>query len=364
MTDHDPDDDLDMLARALAEAGDLAPATEDEVARAEREGVEFKGELPPSLAELRDEEAPGESRRVVPLRPPSRWRGHVISALLGAAAAAALTLWIGRPGAPTPTVGGEPPTPGRDAGKASAKIAVPPLHECPAACCAGAGCAAAKAELKQCASGRPCVACTLGDKQARYRVRIGALAPLDAKRISAPLQLCVRAGASVAACAPAHASSSDSEPWTALPLVISVADAVAGVSLEVRAAGAKEPIASWRGPVLITPTVLCSGLALRPKDDKGDAFGSVSLFLEDTHYVQLAESSNIEELSEIRQRYQGADQPKIFETTATGAHRFSLELGPTDRQDAERVRAALLRDGAEARVVIGDAHRGDALDVP
>ncbi len=364
MTDHDRDDDLDLLTDALAEQGELAPTTEGEVARAEREGVEFEGALPDSLARLRETGAPAASRRVIPLHPPSRWRGHAVSMLLGAAAAAALVLWIDRPRVVPAPVGGEPPTPQHDAGKAPSKIAVPPLHACPAACCAGAGCAAAKPELRQCASGRACVACTLDDKQARYRVRIGALAPLDAQRITAPLELCVRAGASVPACAPAHAGSSDSEPWTALPLVTSVADAVAGVSLEVRAAGAKQPIASWRGPVLITATVLCSGLALKPKDDKGDAFGTVSLFLEDTHYVQLAESSNLEELSEIRQRYQGADKPEIFETTGTGAHRFALELGPTDRQDAERVRAALLGEGSDARIVIGDAHRGDAIDVP
>ena len=110
-------------------------------------------------------------------------------------------------------------------------------------------------------------------------------------------------------------------------------------------------MASWGGPVAINPTVLCKGLVLKPKF--GDAvFGTVSLFLDDTHYVELARGTSLRALTESGARFAGTRRPRIFQRAGTKPS-FALSVGPLSHAEAERLRGSVLRQGGEAQIVLG-----------
>ncbi|MCA9598427.1 MAG: hypothetical protein KC776_34175 [Myxococcales bacterium] len=357
------DEELEeLVADALAREGELIPTTESEVLWAEDAGVEHDGPLPEALAEYRP-----ERDNVVPIGRGRRMATHALAAVLGAAAAAALLLW--RQGqVPTTTLpAGESATAKPDAAPPpEPEVTVALSESCPTACCAGARCALAKPELSQCSSGRSCVACAAQELQkTRYRVRLSGLALSgegqalrDGLHVS-KLELCVRAGSSALTCAPAHAAADGEQQWTVLPLVISAQDAVAGFELQVRPAGVEKPLARWQSPVLINATLLCNGLSPRPKTDKGDVFGSVSVFLDDTHYVEVARAAGVESLLKDAERIHltGAVLD-VYETEKPGAEHFALVVGPMAETQAEKLRWSLLDAGVEARVVLGGDHVG------
>lgn len=377
----------ELLADAFEAKGELLPTSAASARKAEEEGVEYEGELPESLRELRPRgEAPPAAGpvttrdpRVVSLADErgrrNPWLTHALAAAVGAAAAAVLL--VGKkpeagPGGAVPT--GEPAAPRMDAAApAPEAIALPPVLGCGAGCCAGERCSAAKAELSSCSSGRKCISCSASDLAAsRYRLRLGAFAPTEAgaraQRAAGPggLELCVRVGSGEPACVPAHAKADEAELWSMLPLVANAQDLLTGFVLEVRprAAGAA-PIGEWRSPVQINPTVLCRGLSLKPKTPKDEALGVVSVFLEDAHWVELGRAASVAELSELRKRFTLADVgAKLFETRAAGARKFSLVLGPVDKPSAERLRWAVLEKGQEARLSVGEDHQGEPKALP
>ncbi len=414
------DDDTDREEQELeallpqAMSGELIPTSVADVARAEAEGVEFDGELPESLRAFEpdsasdaveagdiaeaegdsdpeasegeelddsddeeDERALGPDSRadVVPLararrRQVSPWLTHVAAAALGAAAVA--TLVIGRGEKPAAPAGSsshapEPPPVADAAPDAPQLVQVPPPAACGMGCCAGKECKTASPELADCASGRRCIPCTLKDRgTTRYRVKMGALAPLNAGRTvldragPGAVDVCARAGGSPEVCVPAHASSSADAPWSSLPLVVSAQDLLAALTIRVRVRGVKAPIAEWQSPVPVSPTVLCRGLSVKPKNKKDEAFGAVSLFLDDAHFVEAARSAQVAALSQVADRIRAEHlKSKIFQTRRGGDQRFALVYGPMPQGDAEKLRWVLLEGGLKARVTLGDDHEGD-----
>lgn len=372
----------ELLADAFAAKGDLIPTTEDEVRRAEAEGVEHEGELPESLRALGPAPAPRppvtRGAPVISLADARKrqnpWLTHALAAAVGAAAAALLLLGQRQkpePGATVPS--SEPAPPRADAAPVQDPISLPAPSSCGSACCAGERCASAKGELASCSSGRKCIACGSDELTAsRYRLRLGAFAPteLGAKAVAAAgaggLELCVRVGSSEPACVPAQAKAEGAELWSLLPLIANAQDLLSGLVLEVRprVAGAK-PIGEWKSPVQINPTVLCRGLSLKAKTAKDEALGVVSVFLEDAHYVELGRAASVAALVEARKRFVLADvTAKLFETKAAGEQKFSLVLGPMDKPNAERLRWAVLEQGRDARLSIGEDFVGDPKPLP
>ena len=375
----------ELLGGALGAKGELPPTTEEEVLRAEQAGVEWEGELPESLAELRPPAAeagatePARAARgaeLVSLDEARRKRGpsvgtHVLAAALGAAAAAALIIWRSppkTPGAGTPTVESARVT--ADAAPPE-KLALRPVRSCAKECCAGSACSAAKEGLESCSSGRTCIACSIESlAESRYRVRLGAFAPSEAgqallKGGTGTLELCVRAGSSGLVCAPARSGSDKAAQWTVLPLTVSVQDAVAGVSIQVRWQGVSQPLAEWQGPVTLNATALCRGLFVKPITAKKEPMGTLSVFLDDAHYVEVARAASSEALLAARDQLSLADVPaRLVETTGRGDQRFALVLGPIDKPSAEQLRWMFLDKGRQAQVVLGDDYQGATRELP
>jgi len=370
-----PDEVLEHLATALAERGDLLPTDSASVAREEAE-LDASLELPERLRAFEPRSAarsaePERSRSkavrgAASLRPLApRWLEYAAAAGVGALAATAFFSLMAPhdPGSSGPLASREPPP------KSSA--AVPPTPRidlttsaCGNGCCAGASCAAASHEQRECPSGRTCIQCGTPSGAERFRLKLGSMAlssegaqARDANGWS-ELELCMRVGSSDFSCAPAHRNGDVDRTWSALPLVASIQDGLAGFELEVRALspsnpqGARTPVAKWRGPVAINPTVLCKGLVLKPKH--GDVpFGTVSLFLDDTHYVELARGESLRALTESLSHFTGTERPHIFQRASTQPA-FALSVGPLSQRAAERLRWSVLEQGGtDARVVLG-----------
>ena len=372
----------ELVGDALGDAGELLPTTEAEVERAEAAGVE-EVELPESLQELpprsttRDPGGTDEARtaspsaRVVELadaraRRGGSWLSHGVAAALGAAAATAVlfaTTRTERPAGGVPSA--EPVTPRADAAAEPWKLALGAIDSCPSDCCAGSVCTKAEGELAKCSSRHTCVACSIDElAKGSYRVRLGALALTDAGRAAmkaaGSFDLCVRVGSSPMTCTPAHTSSNAGDPWAVLPLLASVQDAVAGFELEVRARGTQRALGAWKSPVRLNATVLCRGLSAKPKSPKDESLGVVSVFFDDTHYVELERAERASSLAALRPRIDVTGAPlTIFETSRPGAQRFALVLGPFTKTVAENVRWKVLDQGRPARIVVGDDHVGD-----
>lgn len=377
MPAHDARDEvLEQLAAVLAERGDLLPTEMAHVAREEADldpDLELPDSLrlwaprPPAAGAAGTLQGQGNARgpgsvRAISARPKTPWLNYAGAALFGAAAATAL--FVSRAPRDEGSLGIAP------SGERTARVTpvVPPAprielsaEACGNGCCAGASCASASADLRECPSGRACVGCgTLsGEAQSgeeRFRLKLGSLAltPEGSKARDAnawdSLELCLRVGSSDFSCAPAHRNGDADRTWTALPLVASSQDGLAGFELQIRARG-KGPVASWGGPVAINPTVLCKGLVLKPKF--GDSvLGTVSLFLDDTHYVELGRGTSLRTLTESGAVFAGTRRPRIFQRAGREPS-FALSVGPVGYAEAERLRASVLRQGGDARIVLG-----------
>lgn len=380
-----------MVAKAMRRTR-VAPTTEAEVRRAERAGVEFEGELPPSLRALVEPEATLESRserdapepalrgaereaekdaarsvRVVSLDEARRQRaerrasfgGYAASFALGAAAAAAVAVFALR-GADGPAVGREPAgAPSASASSSAEPVretaAIPAVLACPSSCCAGSSCPSAQGELRNCATGRSCVPC--GDVPpagSAYRVRIGNLLPtskLDADKLGA-FDLCARIGASPWSCEPAYADASARPRGRVLPPVASAEDIGAGIQLELRPRGTKQVYGRYEGSVRLNPTVLCRGVGVLLGNEQQEHLGSLSLFVEDAQYVELGRGSAAE-LASLRRTLSFADLSPELHTIAGAAGTQALVVGPLDLRAAERLRVALLERGRAATLTTG-----------
>ena len=372
------DDEIDALvAEAFTTRGELLPTTDAQVARAEQQGVSFEGDLPESLRSF-DASKPAEStqqheNKVVRLdderarRSPSAWLGYVSTGVLGAAAASLFWIWFGsRTGEVTPLPAADPSTPSASVSAKPPPIAIGPVRGCAEPCCAGSKCAGAEPPLDSCSSGRACIPCSLDSlRGSLYRLRIGGLAlspvaqELREKASWKSLEVCIASGSAAPSCIPAHAGVDGDEVWTSLPTVISAQDLVTGLHVRVRTHATHHELASWKHPVVTNPTLLCRGLAVTPKLKGGKSIGSLSVFLEDTHFVELARNGQVNPLHQLGKRVEFADvTPKIFETSKIDGARFALVVGPLDKPTAEQLRWQLLEANVQAVVTVGDDHKG------
>lgn len=381
MTDPHDDEDPELSALACrALSRQLIPTTEDEVRRAEAAGEEFTGELPENLRQLGEraprgatEPAP-QSARVISLADERArrfgWGTHLVAVALGAAAASVLFVVASREPQPTPATGAsaEPRVVALEASvdaRAEAPIVLPDPESCGAACCAGKECKAAKADLRECPSGRGCIPCRPELTQARYRARVSALTPLgDAARVLASIpagsaEACLRAGAAREECVVMQAEGSGAPPWTSLALPISAQDLIAGLQLRIVARGVAKPLAEWQSPVPVSPTLLCRGLSLRPKAGEVP-FGVISVFLDDAYFVEIDRAVAVAPLLTLGQRIDARGAAlRVFETRRQQDRGFSLVLGPMEHGVAEKHRWTLLEAGLPARVTLGEDHVGE-----
>lgn len=352
---HQPDDESpldDRSLRALRAAGDLIPISEAEVERAEALLADM--ELPTGLLDYRGREQ--ATSNVTRVRTKPRVAGYALAAALGALAAAAAFAWL-RPPAATPvtSAGGELLRP-------SASTHAPPVplvfnSRCARECCAGSACNTAPAALASCPSGIACVGCAQDNVNGGpYRLRIGSvivsevgqkLLPLDA-----PLELCVVGSTGDATCVPALGEPGG-DAWRRLLVVTPLQDLLTGLSLELRKRGASNILASWKHAVSPTPDIMCKGLAVQLNDGT-ETLGRLSVFVEPTHFVELARAASVPELLKARRRFElSGIQPRLYEASASGARRFALVLGPLDKTDAEGLRWQVLDHGLEATVSHG-----------
>lgn len=373
--------ELQLLADALAD--ELIPTTESEVERAEENDVEHSGQLPAQLERaFRDNARPSSQQRdnVVSLqarRGATGWLTHVAAVAIGAAAATAVFMGTrDQTGETTPS--SEP------AGALSAD-AQPPvqkkieltLRDACESCCGGAACGSAREGLESCPSGRRCVPCDPAQlKTTRYRVRLSSVLldeygkELVAKMPGGRLMTCVRSGGSKRECVPSHPNDDNQGPWATLPLVLSARDLQAGAEVSLRWEGLQGlPVAKWSKPVALSAEGLCRGLSIKLASvPKENAFGQLSLFLIDTHYVELARAPDVAGVEERARGFGFRDlQPQLVETSSEHREqRFGLVLGPLTLPQAEELRWQVLRAGGEARVTIGAEHRGAprALKLP
>jgi hypothetical protein len=358
-----------LVADALGERGELVPTTELEVERmeAELEGGALRSPPPFEFAEDAgasvsvgprsvEREGPGGRRSTGGFRGASagaRWAGYGISAALGALAAT-VALWWSRPALRPVALEGTgeatrvPSTQPRPA--AAVRLSVPAdCHDC----CGGTSCSA---QPSKCPSGRRCIPCGV-EAQARFRLRVGAVNVSEAARGAdgeTPAErLCVSVAGSRAQCLQANAYADQTEPWRVLSRVVAAEDLLAGVRFELRSGDDKTLLAVWNRPVVVADDTLCKGLFVALKTEGGQQLGSVSAFLEDAQYVEIARAGRVGPLAELAaQLSSNTVTAKVTETT--GAARFALVVGPLGVDAANRVRWQLLDAGLSATVTTGN----------
>lgn len=387
------DDELDRLvARSLVQKGELIPIEVDQVRAAEDDGVELEGELPESLRELgalgpspkrltqpADVHGPAVSQRVVSIdelrrarveKAESRW-SHLATFAIGAAVAAGVALFLRAPGptAPQREQGGGPePAASASSEPTVERVSIPAVRSCSSDCCAGSACASAKGELKACASGRTCLACSeVPDSKAAYRVRIANLVPtklLDETPLAA-LDVCGRVLGGEWSCVPAYAEPKAVPDARAFSRLVSASDLASGLEIEVRPHGAKDVLGHWRDSVRLGPTVLCRGIGGLVTNDKDEHVGSLALVLEDPYFVELGRSADVDTLKKQRATLDFADvTPALVETTDQGARRFALVAGPFDPSTADKLRWSLLEKKQSATTVLGGDFVGTPSQLP
>lgn len=385
------DDEVDALvAEAFTSRGELLPTTDEEVARAEQRGVSFEGDLPESLHAFEpSRETPASGTAADPTRhdrddkvtsldevrakrAPPTWSGYVTAGVLGAAAASLFWIWFGSAtDEVTPLPALDPGTPSASTSAQPPPIAVGPVRRCEKPCCAGTECAAAEPPLDSCSSGRACIPCSVDLlRGSLYRLRLGGLRlsptaqELGEKHKWGLLELCVDAGSAAPSCVAAHAGAGNDDVWTSLPSAVSAQNLVGGLTVRVRTRATRAVIATWKHPVVTNPTLLCRGLTVSPKLKGGESIGSLSVFLEDAHFVEIARSGEVGPLDSLGQRIAFADvTPKVYETTKPEGARFALVVGPLDKPTAERLRWKLLEANVEAGITLGDDHKGAPREV-
>lgn len=378
----DGNGDDEMLARltaSLTADGELLPTSEQEVLEAEIAGAEDI-ELPTHLVQFRDgpddtaegatEQAP-ESEvaargNVLPFeRRSAGWLTHGVALAIGAAAAASITLTVvsDEPPPDTPLQGDTATVPSV---ASSAPLTLVLDASCKACC---AGCPKAPEPLRDCPSKRGCVPCDLTALHAsRYRLRVGAVSPAEHGREvmgtypQGQPELCMRAGMSAETCVPTHLDDRAGGEWTVLPTVVSGEDLAAKVVLRVRWKGVREPLATaarWIMPVALTPRSLCHGYSVQFRDEGKDAvFGTMSLFIDDAHYVELTRGARTDALYAYRARLTSEVPLQLQETSKRGDERFVLSAGPYDRPTAEKLRWQLLEQNETAVTTVGTDYIG------
>ena len=398
--DEDNDDALESaVADAFVRKGELVPTTVAEVRAAEDRGVDFEGDLPATLRDLSFDEAPqianrdehehraAASQRIVSIddlrrareekqagatRTASPW-SHAGAFAAGLALAAGVALFLRAPaGSSTahPEPGGAPvPSASGSAEPVIDRVSIPAVRACAADCCAGSSCAAAKGELRACASGRACLAC--GEPPApnasAYRVHIANLVPtkvLDGTSL-ASLDICGRVAGADWSCVPAYAEPSALPASRTLAKLASAADLATGLEVELRPHGQKDVLGSWRDSVRLGPTVLCRGVGALVANDKGDHVGSLALTLDDPYYVELARAADVDSLKRRRASFDFVDvTPSLVQTSGDPAHTFALVVGPLDLSTSDKLRWALLEKSQEVRTVLGEDFVGAPMPVP
>lgn len=328
-----------LVARSLVERGELVPTKTEEVL--ETRG-EYEGALPPSLAGL----YPRAPVVVLPAR--NGWRAlSYVAAFAAGAAAVALWLYtkrepesavvererrestvIPRP-APTPAV--------------QQPISVP-QPSCEAACCAGADCEAAKAELASCPTERTCIPCQgLDDKDTLYRMRLGNVQSLKGMPLEAmaDFDLCVSAGPAPGSpwvCEPAYMPAASRPRGRFLTQAVSVKDLMVGVSLELRTKGTSEIVAGWRSGIKVGVASLCKGMSITMHDSSRAEVGVLSMFLEPTYYVELGRGARRADLQQLTSSFAFEGRsPRFLTASRSGEGQHILALGPFDRPEAERL---------------------------
>jgi hypothetical protein len=300
------------------------------------------------------------------------WLGYASAGMLGAAAASIFWIWFGGdPQQVAPLPAGDPSHTAPTSSAPTPPVAIGAVRACQSPCCAGPACATSEEFLKECSSGRSCIPCSLDQLQGSlYRLRIGSLAlsPAGAemreKEHWGPLELCVRVGSSDSTCIPAHAGTTGDEVWSSLPMAVSAQDLAAGFELQVRRKGDRNAMATWKHAVLTNPTLLCRGLSVSPKLGGVGNIGTLSVFFEDTHFVELGRNGNVPDLLAQAERIAFADvAPEIFETSAKGNRHFALVLGPLDKLTAERLRWKLLDANLDASISLGADHVGQPREI-
>lgn len=74
----------------------------------------------------------------------------------------------------------------------------------------------------------------------------------------------------------------------------------------------------WTKPIETNPTVLCNGIAIKPRLPDGELVGSLSIFLDDSYYVELGRASRTQALLEATSQLKFAGgYPLLYQTTAT-----------------------------------------------
>jgi hypothetical protein len=246
-------------------------------------------------------------------------------------------------------------------------MALPSVRGCED-CCAGSSCAKAEGENRACATGRACVPCDEGQaRDALYRVRVGNVVPTAAQRDARldELDLCGRVVGGPWACEPAYLDAAQRPKGRAFEALVSPSDLAAGFELELRPRGQTKALAGWRDSVRVGPGVVCRGVGVLLASDGGEHFGSVSLVLDDAHFVEIGARGSIDAVKSLRNGLAFADVvPSIVELASDGAPAFALAAGPLDRRSAERLRWALLEGGVPARVTLGADHRGPGKPLP
>jgi hypothetical protein len=291
---------------------------------------------------------------------------------LAVGAAAATLLFVGRPSDDRAQPGGDTaptvaPSASASAPAPALPMALPSVRGCED-CCAGSSCAKAEGENRACATGRACVPCDEGQaRDALYRVRVGNVVPTAAQRDARldELDLCGRVVGGPWACEPAYLDAAQRPKGRAFEALVSPSDLAAGFELELRPRGQTKALAGWRDSVRVGPGVVCRGVGVLLASDGGEHFGSVSLVLDDAHFVEIGARGSIDAVKSLRNGLAFADVvPSIVELASDGAPAFALAAGPLDRRSAERLRWALLEGGVPARVTLGADHRGPGKPLP
>lgn len=362
MTD-DTDESLDALVtRSLVNRGDLIPTTVDEVLDASAEDVE----LPASLAGLYD--APAPRARTLEPGPvkgfrPVRVVAYAAVLLASAAAVWAIVVAARRPAEPirgdamVPVSAQPALSTSADAHAAPVPVSAP---TCDAACCAGAACSAAKGELATCPTARTCTPCTgVADAETRYRVRVGDILLSDPQPALQHLALCIKVGASPGAewsCEPARAPSSVRPHGRFLATASRAADLTGGVAMELRLEGTVR--GRWWSIVEPSPRGLCLGYRVGFQNDRGESVGTLSMVLERTYWVELAQRVDRSELDAVARSFSFDGLAPRF--IAAGS-RSVLAVGPLDRWEAEQLLDEVTRGTPPAlaagfRIDVGDAY--------
>ena len=345
-------DDRELLE---AIAADMIPTDVDAVARAERR-LDHDGA---------SDTAPQRRGGALPPVRPMRWLSHGAAIALGAAATYALMAGrLAETDPPVAGVGSDPAT-ASSAPAPKTKIALSDSCE---ACCAGSACASPKDGLQICSSGRSCVGCDIDKlKGSRYRLRIGAVAPAPLARDvldkwpEGKAQICVRAGMSDEVCVDTLITEREGGRWTRLPMVVSAEDLAAKLFVRLRwkgVSGPKATAASWTMPVALTAKSLCHGYAVKlVNQDKDELFGALSLFIDDTHFVEVLRAPDI---AALRTYHDTLELVGLKLTIHQAADGFVLAAGPFDLPTAEQVRWSLLRH-VNVSLTVGSDYIGAPL---